>query len=93
MSFVTIADIIENKGKISDVEYKDLAIPIGLIVEHISENEINEINNFEEEFNNNCIEDEFFLKLLKNEKRKNIKKKSSKKNKPIKLNLTLKRKP
>jgi len=90
MSFVTIADIIENKGKISDVEYKDLAIPIGLIVEH---DNINEINNFEEEFNNNCIEDELFLKLLKNEKRKNIKKKSSKKNKPIKLNLTLKRKP
>jgi|AACY02.5.fsa_nt_gi hypothetical protein len=89
MSFVTIADIIENNGKISDVEYKDLAIPVGLIVEHNT----NEINNFEEEFNNNCIEDELFLKLLKNEKRKNIKKKSSKKNKPIKLNLTLKRKP
>ena len=88
MSFATIADIIENNGKIADVEYKDLAIPIGLIVEHNT----NEINNYEEEFNNKCIEDDIFLKLIKNEKRKNFKKKSSKKNKPIKLNLTLKRK-
>lgn len=89
MSFVTIADIIENKGKISDVEYKDLAIPVGLIIE----NNDNEINNIEEEFNSKCIEEDLFLQLLKNEKRKNIKKKSSKKNKPIKFNLTLKRKP
>lgn len=89
MSFITISDIVECKGKICDIEYKDLAIPVGLIVENTNSSNN---TNYEEIYDDKCINDNLYFNILKNEKRKRIKKYNSKKNKPLKLKLTLKRK-
>lgn len=85
-SQISIVNMVEEKGDICDIKYKNYALPIGLILE--KNNPIN--HKYEEEYINN-IDDILFDNLLKNEKRKRLKNKT-KKNKPIKISLTLKKK-
>ncbi len=85
-SQISIVNMVEEKGDICDIKYKNYALPIGLILE--KNNPIN--HNYEEEYINN-IDDILFDNLLKNEKRKRLKNKT-KKNKPLKISLTLKKK-
>ena len=84
---ITIGDIIEERGDICDIKHKDKALPIGLIIENYKYIEpINYNENYSE-----LVDDILFNNLLKNEKRRKIKTKT-KKRKPIKLCLTLKKK-
>ena len=81
----TIPDIIEEKDMICDIKYKDYAIPIGLI------REIEDSSNsplYDEEIVD-TIEYDLFDKLLINERRRKNRKRT-KKNKPIRIGITLK---
>lgn len=81
----TIPDIIEEKDMICDIKYKDYAIPIGLI------REIEDSNNtplYNEEIVD-TIKYDLFDKLLINERRRKNRKRT-KKNKPIRIGITLK---
>lgn len=81
----TIPDIIEEKDMICDIKYKDYAIPIGLI------REIEDSSNsplYNEEIVD-TIEYDLFDKLLINERRRKHRKRT-KKNKPIRIGITLK---
>jgi hypothetical protein len=80
----TIPDIMEEKDMICDVKYKDYAIPIGLISELDGSNNIL----YNEEVLDK-VEYDLFDKLLINERRRKNRKRT-KKNKAIRIAVTLK---
>jgi hypothetical protein len=84
----SISDVLEENGNICDIKYKDMALPIGLLIDVKS---IPNTENIHNEYNNQCIDEMLFTHLLKNEKTRKIYKKT-RKNKPLKFHLSLKNK-
>lgn len=84
MNQISIPNIIEEKNEVCNIRFKDLALPIGLLREVDCPSDVS----YPEEVCD-CISNDLYDKLLYNERRKKIRKKT-KKNKPIKISLTLK---
>lgn len=88
---ITFSNILEHNGMICDVDLKDLTFPSGLILEKERLNNHENLRlEIEDVYSQPCITDDMFDVLIKTEaKRKLVSK--TKKRRPLKLGITLKR--
>lgn len=89
-SIITLSDIIEGNDGICDIKYKDMSLPVGLVLE-LEKPKPSETDMYTEVFEDSFTNEELFNYLLLNEKRK-YKKSKTRKSKPIKIRLSIKNK-
>ena len=89
-SIITISDILEANDVVCDIKYRNIALPLGLLIENsVHDENINEkyVNTYGED----SVDDNLYNKLLHNEKLRRMYKKT-KKNRPLKFKLSLRNK-
>lgn len=84
----TLPNLFNSKDVVCDIKYKNMAPPLGLVLEK-STNQNTSIN-LQEVYCDNCIDEDMFHHIVKNEKRKQYKGKTKKQRK-LHLRPSLKR--
>lgn len=84
----TLPNLFDSKDIVCDVKYKNIAPPLGLVLENTSNHDT--AIEFDEVYCDECINEETFHHILRNEKRRPLKCKT-KKLRNLHLRPTLKR--